>query len=317
MARGNRREAIARTEEDYESFVRVLSEVCERTGWRVHAWVLMGNHYHLFLETPEANLVNGMSWLQNTYTRRFNVRNRQWGRLFGDRYKAVLVEGGKRRYYETLMDYIHLNPVRAGLVDVSSGASVRNYSWSSVARGYALGPLQRPTWMACEKGLASFGYEDSVDGRRGMVERLDARARAEDRRRCGEVELPGDERRRGGNLGEGWYWGTEAFAEKVLSLGSGAINRERGAGYRSSQEARSHSEVTAEKIVRGGLEAAGLFEADLRKLAGSDPRKVELAREVRERTTVTLKWIADRLQMKSAGNVGQVLYLQRRDRGAQ
>jgi REP element-mobilizing transposase RayT len=63
------------------------------TGWRVHAWVLMGNHYHLFIQTPEANLVSGMQWLQNTYTRRHNVRHRKWGRLFGDRYKAVLVEG--------------------------------------------------------------------------------------------------------------------------------------------------------------------------------------------------------------------------------
>jgi putative transposase len=53
-----------------------VAEVCAQTGWRVHAWVIMGNHYHLFIETPEANLVEGMKWLQNTYTRRFNVRHR-------------------------------------------------------------------------------------------------------------------------------------------------------------------------------------------------------------------------------------------------
>jgi hypothetical protein len=53
----------------------------------------MGNHYHLFIETPEANLVEGMKWFQNTYTRRFNVRHRAWGRVFGDRYKSVVVEG--------------------------------------------------------------------------------------------------------------------------------------------------------------------------------------------------------------------------------
>ena len=55
--------------------------------------MIMGNHYHLFIETPEANLVEGMKWLQNTYTRRFNVRHRAWGRVFGDRYKCVVVEG--------------------------------------------------------------------------------------------------------------------------------------------------------------------------------------------------------------------------------
>jgi putative transposase len=82
----------------------------------------MRNHYHLMLETPEANLVEGMKWLQNTYTRRFNTRHRLWGRLFGDRYKAVLTEGREGYYYSSLMDYIHLNPVWVGLVriDVSS-----------------------------------------------------------------------------------------------------------------------------------------------------------------------------------------------------
>src|SRR5436190_17849671 len=92
---------------------------------------------HFFLETPEANLVAGMQWLQNTYTRRFNVRHGLWGRLFGDRYKAVLVEGAGY-YYETLLDYIHLNPVRAGLVKVRRGQSVLEYPWSSVSAGHAL-----------------------------------------------------------------------------------------------------------------------------------------------------------------------------------
>jgi REP element-mobilizing transposase RayT len=74
----------------------------------------MGNHYHLVVQTPEPNLVAGMAWLQNAYTRRFNTRHRAWGRLFGDRYKAVPVEG-TGYYYETLLDYVHLNPARAGL----------------------------------------------------------------------------------------------------------------------------------------------------------------------------------------------------------
>ena len=74
--------------------METLGEACGMTGWRVHAFVLLSNHYHLMLKTPEPNLVAGMKWLQNTVTRRFNVRHRAWGRVFGDRYKAVLVEGG-------------------------------------------------------------------------------------------------------------------------------------------------------------------------------------------------------------------------------
>ena len=102
MARGNRWEAIFLDDEDRRFFLKAVGEACAMTGWRVHAWVLMKNHYHLLLETPAANLVDGMQWLQNTFTRRFNVRHRKWGRLFGDRYKAVLTEGGSGYYYEIL-----------------------------------------------------------------------------------------------------------------------------------------------------------------------------------------------------------------------
>jgi transposase len=93
-----------------------------------------------------------MKWLQNTVTRRFNVRHRQWGRLFGDRYKAVVVDGESAHYYETLWDYIHLNPCRAGLVDVTQGQSVLDYPWSSFAGGYALMPHQRAKWLAVVPG---------------------------------------------------------------------------------------------------------------------------------------------------------------------
>ena len=106
MARGNRRERIFCDDDDRRFFCATLGEACERTGWNVHAWVLMSNHYHLMLETPEANLVAGMQWLQNSYTRRYNSRHKLWGRLFGDRYKAVLNEGGSAYYYCSLMDYI-------------------------------------------------------------------------------------------------------------------------------------------------------------------------------------------------------------------
>ena len=92
MARGYRRQAIFVDDRDRELFMATLGQACERAGWHVQAWVLMGNHYHLLLQTPRPTLVAGMQWLQNTYTRRFNTRHRLWGRVFGDRYKAVLVE---------------------------------------------------------------------------------------------------------------------------------------------------------------------------------------------------------------------------------
>jgi len=94
MARGDHREAIVRDDKDRKTFLRTLGEACGRTGFRIHAYVLMGNHYHLLVETPQANLAKGMGWLQNAYTRRINTRHRLWGHLFGDRYKSILVEPG-------------------------------------------------------------------------------------------------------------------------------------------------------------------------------------------------------------------------------
>ncbi len=175
MARGNCRQAIFKDEEDRLRFVQTLGEACAMTGWRVHAWVLLGNHYHLMIETPEANLIAGMQWLQNTLTRRFNVRHRAWGRVFGDRYKAVLVEGRQRFYYETLMNYIHLNPVRARLVRVAKGESILDYRWSSLTMGYAVPPRKRAPWLAAPEGLDVFGFADTTAGRRRMVERLERR----------------------------------------------------------------------------------------------------------------------------------------------
>src|SRR5438105_6821022 len=114
LDRGDRREAIFEDDEDRREFIGTLGEACARTGWRVHAFVLMSNHYHLLVETPEANLVAGMRWFQTTLTVRFNRRHRLSGHLFQGRYKAVVVNPEEPGYFTALSDYIHLNPVRAG-----------------------------------------------------------------------------------------------------------------------------------------------------------------------------------------------------------
>src|SRR5260221_7525339 len=76
MARGNRGDPIFRDVQDRRVWLETLGEACQKTGWRIHAYVLMGNHYHLLLETPEANLVEGMKWLQGAYTQRHNTRHK-------------------------------------------------------------------------------------------------------------------------------------------------------------------------------------------------------------------------------------------------
>src|SRR4026208_1064958 len=111
------------------NFLKTLGEVCERTGWRVHAWVLMSNHYHFLIETPQPNLVAGMRWFQTTYTVRFNRRHRLCGHLFQGRYKSVVVDSEERGYLATLSDYIHLNPVRARMISLEE--RLFDYRWSS------------------------------------------------------------------------------------------------------------------------------------------------------------------------------------------
>ena len=277
------------------------------TGWRVHAWVLMGNHYHLMLETPEANLVAGMGWLQNAYTRRFNTRHRLWGRLFGDRYKAVLAEGGNGYYYETLMDYIHLNPVRAGMVRVRAGRSVLDYPWCSVGGGHALPPSKRPAWLATERALAAFGCADTAAGRRRFVERLDRRAVEEEMKRCGVAPMPAEVDARCSHLRRGWFWGSQAFAEAALKLAKGVLERPRHRTTRSSLEKRAHDEARAEALLASGLAAAGLTQDEVARLPGSDTRKVAIARLIWEGTTMSQGWVSERLRMGSAANVSQQL----------
>jgi putative transposase len=313
-ARGNRDQDLFLDDTDRGFFLRTLGQACSRTGWRVHAWVLMGSHYHLLIDTPEPNLVEGMKWLQNTYTRRFNTRHKLWGRLFGDRYKAVLVEGGEGWYFTTLLDFIHLNPVREGLVQVREGGSVFDYPWSSARRAYATIDAGSLPWSRVEEGLAAFGFGGDMWGRRAFMERLDQRARQEGRE-AGLVVRGSDAR--GHSIGRGWYWGSKAFSEKCLALARPLIRARRNATYRSGDLNRAHDIGEASRIIDRALEVLDVGPAELVRTPGSDPRKLAIAHMVIERTTVRRQWLAERLFMRSAGNVTQqVAKIQREQRGS-
>jgi len=154
MCRGDRREAIFYDEEDRERFMGTLAEMCGRTGMVVHSYVLMTNHYHLLLETPEGNLVAGMKWFQGTYTQSTNLRHRLTGHLFQGRYKAIPVEAEDGEYFLTASDYIHLNPVRAGLVNERE-PELSGYRWSSYPLFVKRGRL--PGWLSRGRVFGSLG----------------------------------------------------------------------------------------------------------------------------------------------------------------
>jgi putative transposase len=304
MARGDRGESIFLDDTDREQILRTLGQACDKTGWRIHAWILMSNHYHWLVETPRANLVEGMRWIQNTYTRRFNHRHKLWGHVFGGRYKAVLVESDlDSDYFGNLWDYIHLNPVRAGLVDPTAGIALSDYRWSSLAQVYAVSPARRPAWCATERSFAAFGCKDTVAGRRELIGRLDQRARAEEAKKCGWIARDGQSLN--STLRRGWYWGSAAFRQRLLDLAAEGLHRLGHRNRRSTQQWRDHAQLSATDLIRQGLKALELTEGQLRATKGSERRKVSLAWAIARSTTLSQSWIADRLNMRSAANVSQ------------
>ena len=123
-SRGNAREDIFLDNRDRSRFLEMLGDVVARYGWICHAYCLMTNHYHLLIETPEANLSRGMHLLNGVYTQWFNRRHKRVGHLLQGRFKAILVE--KESHLLELARYIVLNPVRAKMV-----RSVRDWPWDS------------------------------------------------------------------------------------------------------------------------------------------------------------------------------------------
>ena len=173
MNRGDRREAIFADEADRRRFLETLAEACQKTGWQVHAYCLMSNHFHLVVETPQPNLVLGMKWLLGTYTSRYNRRHKEFGHLFSGRYKALVVDGSGDGYLKTACDYVHLNPVRAKLMKADQ--ALEAFAWSSY-RWYLSGPSRRPSWLRVDRLLGEWGVpKDSIAGRREFAERMEWR----------------------------------------------------------------------------------------------------------------------------------------------
>ena len=310
MARGNRRESIYRDDRDRLAWLDYLSQACQRTGWRVYGWVLMGNHYHLLVETPGANLVSGMQWLQTAYTVWFNRRHALSGHLFGGRYKAVLIDEGEPQsnmlygYLGTVLDYVHLNPVRAGIVGGRSSKSLLDYRWSSLTGAYLCSPRKRPKWAHVEMAFPLFGLKDNAAGRRGFLERLELRVQEESARSCGARTPEGQSLQ--STLRRGWYFGSQAFRERLLALlpkTDADVRTDQGQHYEGAVLMRDAAEEKAERIFIRELRAAGLTEKALRERPRSEPVKWQIARTMRTETTVSLGWIARRLDLGSASNV--------------
>ena len=152
-SRGNDRKAVFRSTSDREKFLDYLESATLRYDAVVHAYCLMDNHYHILLETPSGNLPQIMHHINGAYTTYFNVKRDRSGHLFRGRYKAILVDADE--YAKELSRYIHLNPVRAGMVE-----RIEEYKWSSL-QDY-IGLRKPPEWLQRDFILGYFGDNFSV-----------------------------------------------------------------------------------------------------------------------------------------------------------
>jgi REP element-mobilizing transposase RayT len=288
MNRGDQRENIFKDDVDRQKFLIALGECCLKTEWQIHAYCLMRNHFHLVIETPQPNLVAGMKWLLGVYTKRFNIRHKLCGHLFAGRYKALVVEGSGNGYLRTVCDYVHLNPVRAGLLKPEM--PLESFLWSSYP-DYLRPGSRRPRWLRVDRLLGKKGIPlDSEAGRRQFANEME-------RRRAEEGAAEYEQIRRS------WFLGSDEFRKELLA----SVQERVGLNHYGSDRHES-GEQKADRIVREELARLGWLPEELPRRPKGDNGKVAMARRLRQETTMSLNWIARRLHMGTWTYVSNLLH---------
>ena len=288
--RGNYRRPIFGTEGAARSFYLCLGEACTSYGWVGHAFSIMGNHFHLALETSEPNLSDGMQWLQSTWAQRFNRFRGEVGRPFQGRYHAKHVERGD--VLAQVVHYIHLNPLTAGLV---SPKTLGDYRWSSLAW---FPRCDRPTWLDPSIVLLHSGeLADSTRGWRSYLRYLALLAEQD----------PDSREQRFAELTRGWAIGSPEFHAELHAR----MNRPNparfaflGADGAAAREARR--EIWEERL--RGLATAFGISLDRLPPKKSATEKLILAAAMKRTTSVSIGWLAQRLEMGATDSVGSLLH---------
>lgn len=286
LNRGNYRTDIFRSDKAKAAFLKCLAEACEKTGWLVHAWCLMSNHYHLAISTPQANLVEGMRWLQGTFSVRFNRMRAERGHLFQGRYKSLLVdpEGG----LGPLCHYIHLNPVRAKLCPVGD---LSDHPWTSLR--WLMNPKSRPGWYLPQPFLEhAGGLSDTPTGRRSYHDYLAWLAEDEPARKQQRFEA----------MSRSWIIGSADFAKAMVKEQRALI----GHGRRLASELKQAQEALWEDELAALLKRLRRTKDDLVRERKSAPWKAALAAAMKARTTATNRWLGEHLHMGGLHEVSRL-----------
>ena len=195
--RGNYRRDVFESAGAAKAFLSALEEVVQSYGWKLHAYAVMRNHYHLVLETPQANLVEGMHWLQSAFSTRFNRYRSERGHLFQGRYHAGLIED--YLILGHVVDYVHLNPVRAGIVTAEQAACFRWSSLGAFVRGPRFPGLSAVDWLQQQN------LEDSSGGwTRYLAHLQELAGNLEEQKRLGWK-----------GFSYGWALGSEAWRQSL------------------------------------------------------------------------------------------------------
>ena len=156
-SRGIERRSIFHNNGERLKFLAYLESATERYNAVIHAYCLMNNHYHLLLETPAGNLSQIMRHINGAYTSYFNTKRRRAGHLFQGRFKGIVIDADD--YAKELSRYIHLNPVRTGIVE-----KPEQYRWSSYAA--YIGKVKVPSWLNRDFILGYMGGKTSTSLKR-------------------------------------------------------------------------------------------------------------------------------------------------------
>lgn len=275
--RGNYRADIFASVGAKKAFEVCLFEACAKARWQLHAYVVMRNHYHLALETPEGNLVEGMRWLQSTYANRFNRLRGENGHVFQGRYRALLVED--LAGLGAVGHYIHLNPVRAGLLSVGK---LRGYRFSSYY--YLWARKDRLAGLTFEAVLsAAGGLSDTPAGWESYAAYLEWLAENE----------PAQKGLAFDRMSRGWALGSREF-----KVGLWEEHREKLAGAVLDGETSPEIRLLQwERALQTALRRAGKTLDDAHRDAKGAAWKVALATHLRATTTATNPWLARTLKM--------------------
>ena len=290
--RGNYRRDLFNLPGAAAAFERVLFEACIRFHWLLHAFVVMRNHFHLAVETPEPNLSAGMKWLQGTWSSRFNRFHGQIGRPFQGRYKASHVEAGHA--LAQVAHYIHLNPLMTNGLSLDGLVEFR---WSSLWHFTA---PDRPKFLVAGTILRESGnLEDSTAGWKSYTAYLGLLAE-EDPKRRDEIY---------GSLIKGWCIGSPEFRAMLrMRMGSEGVAADKMSLLGINQAAlQKDRENDWEKCLQAALVALNL-PLDRMPPQKSALEKVRLASVLKNRTAVSNIWLAARLQMGLPASAGKFIH---------